>query len=453
MAMSTLSTTIRALLLALLLVPPAAAQAPLTLTGALGRVDAGGYANRIARAGADAASARVGVTNRGILPTVRAEAGWVRSTDPLAAFGFLMRQRQVTPQAFDPAVLNNPLARSDLSSGVVLEAPLFNADAWAGHAAANHAAGAAAASAAWTASGMQLDVVKAYFGAVLAGEQVATLEAGNRAASAHVRQAESAAANGMVTRSDVLLAQVKQGEVETQLVAAQGQRALARLQLALLLGAPGDTLFTLPAAVPGDIVIEPAAPELRADVKAAEAGMAAARSAKSAADAALLPRVNGFARYDWHDPRSPVGGKAMWTVGAMASWSPFSGGAELAQRRSAAADAMAANAGHEAATASAQLEVQSGDISVAVATRALAIATSAVAQATEAHRIVGRKYDGGLAAVTELLDAQAIELATRLGEAKARYDLLTARATLARAQGHDMQTIAAALDSAAGHRE
>ncbi len=455
--MPTLRSPVLCVVAALLGALPLAAQAPLSLHDALRRADARGYQSRIAAAGADAAAARVGAGNRGILPTVRAEAGWVRSTDPLAAFGALMRQRLVTPQAFDPASLNDPLARSDVSTGVVLEAPLLNADAWAGHAAARHAAASAAAHAEWVADGQRLDVIRAYYGAVLAQEQVATLEAANTAARAHVRQAESAAANGIVTRSDALLASVKQGEVETRLVAAQGAGALARLQLALLLGAPGDTVFALPAAVPTDTLTDAptdvAAGAPRADLRSVDAGVAAARSARQAADAALLPRVNGFARYDWHDARSLAGGRAMWTVGVMASWSPFSGGSELAARRGAAAEVRAAEAVSEAARATATLDVQSAGINVTVASQSLAIATGAVAQAAEAHRVVGRKYEGGLAAVTELLDAQATEIGTRLAESKARYDLLIAQATLAHARGDNLNTIAMALDAVASRQE
>jgi outer membrane protein TolC len=143
----------------------------------------------------------------------------------------------------------------------------------------------------------------------------------------------------------------------------------------------------------------------------------------------------------------------MWTVGVMASWSPFSGGAELAQRRVASADARAAQAGNDAARGVAALEVRSGEVGVAVAMRTLAIATNGVAQASEAHRIVGRKYDGGLAAVSELLDAQAAELGARMAEARARHDLLLAEATLARARGQELNIIAAAFDAAAGIRE
>ena len=431
---------------------PSGAQAPLTLSDAFRRADQHGFDNRIATATARSAAARAAGTLRGVLPAVRAEAGWLRSDDPLVGFGFLLRQRGVTAAAFDPAGLNQPPARSDVATGLVVEAPLINADAWQARRAAGFSRDAAQAHTDWVRSGSHLDVLRAYYAAVLARQQVATLELVNAAATGHVRDAEAAAANGLVTRSDALLAAVRQGEVETRLVAARGAAVIARLRLALATGTPSDTMSTLPATLPASM---PAADDTagvmpRGDLRAATASRAAARADQQRADLALLPRINGFGRYDWHDAGSIAGGRAMWTVGVMATWSPFSGGAELADRRRAAADADAAEASAEAAQAAAELEQQVAATSMSVAGRALAIATNSVQQATEAHRIIARKYAGGLAAVSELLDAQSAELGARLAAARARYDLVIARAELARANGSDLTSLAAALDATAG---
>ena len=56
-------------------------------------------------------------------------------------------------------------------------------------------------------------------------------------------------------------------------------------------------------------------------------------------------------------------------------------------------------------------------------------------QSAEAHRIVGRKYDGGLATVVELFDAAAIEWQSRLAFAEARYQAIAAAAGRLRALG------------------
>jgi len=70
-----------------------------------------------------------------------------------------------------------------------------------------------------------------------------------------------------------------------------------------------------------------------------------------------------------------------------------------------------------------------------VAREQLAIRERSLEQAREASRLVARKYDAGLATVTDLFDATATETATRLAHAAARYDLLVAAAERRKAMG------------------
>lgn len=429
-----------------LLAGPLAAQAPLRLADALARADRAAYANRIAAGGTRERAGQALAPYRGILPSVRLESAYLRTTDPLNSFGFLLRQRAVTPAAFNPATLNDPDAIGNLSTGLVLEQPLFNADAWLGRSAAGLASDATASLERWTRAGTATEVVRAYYGAVLAAEQVATLRAATDAARSHVRQAEAMVRQGMATRSDALLASVKAGEVEAQLLDAESGARLARRGLATLLGAPADTHWTLPDSLPRADVVRALVERVRgdageaddrADVAAARLGRRAAEADARRATALYLPRVNGFGRVDWNAPGTPFGGKSAWTFGLMLSWSPFAGGQELAEMRSAGGRRDAARAMAEAAAAQAELEIARTRDRRSVAVERLAIADRAVSQALEAHRIVGRKYDGGLATVTELLDAGAVETATRLGHAAARYALIVAMAEARQAEGLD----------------
>ncbi len=434
-------------------IPSGLAAQRLTLADALARAEATGYGNRAARAQASAERARTLGALQGTLPTLRVEGGWVQTTDPLGAFGILLRQRAVTPAAFDPAGLNAPAARSNWNAGVVAELPLFNADAWAGRQAARAGARAADANADWTAGTTRLQVVEAYYGARLASEMVRALEAADVAASAHVRQASSMLEQGMVTRSDLLLARLRAGEIAAQLIGARAQAGLARRQLALVLGAPTDTAFTLPDSLPSAerirAVAESLVPPLfegRADVQAANAAAEAAGRDAGRATGRLLPRLNAFGRYDWNDPTTPFGGQRSWTVGVMASWTPFSGFAEIGDLRGARARASAARAMADAAEGQAALEVSARESDVTVALARLAIAEQAVDQGSEAHRLVARQYAGGLAGITELLGAQATETQTRLGLAQTRVALITALAARALARGADPAVILAVED-------
>lgn len=451
-----------AALLAMLAVPGAKAQqAPLTLGDALERADAGAYANRIA---AGEARAQVGEGNRalqGILPTLRVESGFQRTTDPIGAFGTKLRQRTISEQDFDPALLNHPDAISNWTGGLVLEQPLFNMDAWLGRRAASHANEARASAAAWTSAATRVDVVRAYYGAVLASEQVATLSAALEAARAHVRQAESMVEQGVVTRSDGLLARVRAGEVEAALIESQGEAGLAKRQLATLLGAPGDTSFSLPAQLPQDERVAALsgiapqdeatgvpAPGERADVRAAEAGHAAARADVKRTQSLWLPRVNGMARYDWNSPDNVYGGDENWSVGVVASWTPFAGASQLAQLQASRGREQVARAQAEAARAQAALDVAQRENAWRVALERMRIAGEAVAQSVEAHRIVARKYEGGLATVVELLGAQAAETEARLRHTHARYEAIVSAAERLRSAGLDPALLAGwALES------
>lgn len=428
------------------------AQGPLTLADALARADRSAYANRMA-AGTRRVQAGEGLAaGRGILPGLRVETGWMRTTDPLGAFGFVLRQRAVTPEAFDPARLNAPPATSGVGSALVLEQPLLNLDAWLGRRAARLANEAAEAAERWTATATRVEVVRAWFGGALASDRVRTLEAAHDAARSHVRQASALLEQGMVTRADLLQAQVKAGDIEADLLEARGEARLAVQRLALVLGTPQDSGLQLPARLPDGAEVTTALARLqaptvpppeRADVEAARLGEAAARGDLRRARATLLPRINGVARYDWYDRGAGFGGRPAWTLGVVASWSPFTGAAELSAVRVAEGRALLAEAGAEAAAARAALESAERQNALAVALARLAIAERSVEQSAEAHRLVGRSYAGGLTTITELLGAAASETVARLSRATALYAALVAAAERQQALGLSLDPLTA----------
>lgn len=409
----------------------------LTLAEALRRADRAAYANRGARAAAEAQQAASRAALRGVLPSLSADASLVHTTDPINAFGFSLKQRGVSMASFNPATLNDPAAIANYSSGVTLQQPLLNSDAWAGVRAARAAAGAADAQATWTRVATSAGVIQAFYGAVLAKELATTMLAAERSAREHVRAAEVAAANGLVTGSDGMLARVRAGEVEAQRIEAESRAALARQQLAVLLGTPGDTAFILPDSLPAGVVADRAhSPDAaRADVEAAARASEAARFNRQRASATMLPRLNGFARYEWNSPTSVARGKPMWTAGAIANWSLFGGGAELADLQGAAARERAAQAQLDGVRAAAELEQREASEAWRVASARAAIADTAAQQSDGALRIVRRKYEGGLAAITELLDAAAANTMAHLMRSDARFKLIAAAAAQIKARG------------------
>lgn len=435
--------------------PVSAARAQrLSLGDALAAAARDAYPNRAARGETAARAGEATASLRGILPTIRAEAGWTRTTDPLAAFGIRLQERIVTGQDFDPARLNRPAAIGTYPAAVVVEQPLVDLDALAGRTAAREARDAADVQRAWTHDAVALDVIRAYYGVLLARARAATLDDAARAARAHTAQARSALRNGVVTRSDVLLADVRSGDVDVQLAAAAADTTLARRRLAVAIGAPLDRAIDVGGRLPDDSLVNAAADSLagadtvtpRADVQAAALAADAAHDDHLRARAALLPRLNAFAQLGWASPIRPLAGAGSWTAGLVLSWTPFNAGM-LGDVQTTSGRAAAARAGADGAAAAAALEREQTASALAVARARLTIAARSVDQSAEAHRIVSRKYDGGLASITELLDAAAAETHTRLALADARVALILAIAERRHALGLDLTPIAT-LDAA-----
>lgn len=431
-----------------------AAANPLTLAAALREAAQRGFANRIATATLESDRARARQPLKGILPSARVESGVIRTTDPIGAFGTTMRQRLVSPAAFDPARLNNPAAITNVQSAVVLEVPLVNADAWTGLRAARAAADAAEASRDWTTVTSSANVVRSYFGAVLANDKVDMLRDAQRAVDAASRQVNAMLQQGLVTKADALQSSVRADDVAAQLLSAQNDAQSARQQLALTIGRTDGATLAVPNALPSDSALHAlaahdtlgrvatSAVSTRADVRAATAGLAAASADRRRANATLLPRVNSFARYDWNTPSALFGGRKNWTLGVMASWSMFGGGSELADIAGAGARARAAEAGVDAARAQSALEVDVARRNIAVALQRLDLADHAAAQSREAHRLVEKRYAGGLATIAELLGAESSATTATLMRSAARYALIDALVSYRLATGADPASLA-----------
>jgi outer membrane protein TolC len=432
------------------------AQAALSLRQALDEADRAAHPTRIAAGNAAAQRAQALTPLRGILPSVRLEGAVVRTTDPIGAFGTALRQRAITAADFDPQRLNHPNAISNHQGSIIVEQPLVALDAWTARRAALRAADASDATEAWTRLATRTDVIRAYYGAVLATERVRTLTSAVTAGQAHLRQAESLVRNGMATRSDALLAAVRTSELEAQLAEATGGASSAHRQLAAVLGRRDGVAISVRTALPPaarirEVVADDTAdagPGSRSDVDAAARALDAARADAARARMTLLPRINSFARYDWYSSARPYAGEKTWTVGVVASWSLFAGAGELADLRATSARAEAARAASDAVVVRARLEADDTRTALAVALVRLGIAERAVAQSAEAHRIVARKYAGGLATIVELLDAQAAETQTALALSQAQFAAIAGAAARRQATGADPAGIAA-LDASA----
>ncbi len=81
------------------------------------------------------------------------------------------------------------------------------------------------------------------------------------------------------------------------------------------------------------------------------------------------------------------------------------------------------------------LEVKESYLKLKADEERIAVTAKALEQARENQRIVSKRYEEGMALVTELLDADILVTSTRLSRAKSYFDALSEKAALAAAVG------------------
>lgn len=438
---------------ALLATAATAGSQTLDLAQALRIADGQGYGNRIAADRALSASGRNLSAWSGFVPSVRLEAGLSSTDAPLGAFADRIGQRRVSMASFDPSSLNDPDRIPNWSSAVVAEIPLVNLDALHGKRAARLQSDAAHGDALLERDRTRAQVVDAWFAVSLARAAVEAWDAGLAAARSYESQALSARRNESATPSDLLRARVEVASIRANLAKARTDVDLAQRKLALLLGG-GPLPGSIPRVDLDDAQLAAFAKTVHAagaslEEKSVELQARAAEANLSRTRAAFLPRLNGIARVDWQGRESPFEEDPSLTVGLMATWNVLDGLASVGSERVARGQWREARTGLEAIQARNALEREAAKARLASDLERLDIEHGALEQAMEAHRIVGRRFDEGLATIAERIEAGAAETRIRLELVSIRAEVVSSLAQLALLEGRDP----AELASLAGAQE
>jgi outer membrane protein TolC len=205
---------------------------------------------RAADAGVGAAEAQLDEARSYRLPRTQLSEFASRSTNPVMVFSDLLTQERFGPANFDPAFLNEPPPTNNWNTKLAVMQPIWTGGKIAGGVAAAEM-GAAAAAADRDSARQQVSekVIEAYSGAVLAESYRRVAGEALETARAHVKLVKDMVETGMVVRSDLLQAEVKELEAKDMLIRAESQAAVARAGLNMAMGRPLGTPATLPETV------------------------------------------------------------------------------------------------------------------------------------------------------------------------------------------------------------
>lgn len=404
--------------------PPAS----LSLTRAAEEALAGNPALKQTAALRALAEARLAEARSGWFPRLETSAAFTRGNNPVYVFGSLLEQERFTADRFQIDRLNDPAPENNLRAQASLQVPLFDQLATASACGqAREGREQAARQEELAAQRLRFEVVRGYFGAVLAEARARVTTEAVASAEADRRRIQSLFDAGMVVRSDLLGVEVQLADFRQRQIQADGDAVVARAALNAVLDRPvGDApLLTGTLAERSFEVEEPdrllaLAVARRPDYLVAGSAVRAAEEAVRGASGQYLPRLAAFATYGGSGDDLGID-STDYLFGARLSYDLLDLG-RGARRDQARAGVALAAAGRAQAASRIRLEVVQAYQHFVSARERLKVAASAAAQAAEALRIVQDRYQTGLTTVTEVLRAQTAVLRARLGELGARYD-------------------------------
>ena len=422
------------------MVPAARAQTPLTLEDAMKRAQGETADARALASAIDETNARIQRVQSGYWPRVDVAETVQRGNQPVFVFSSLLSQRRFTAANFAIPALNYPEPITNTRTAVAFEQSIYNAGLTRlGVEAARLDRDMATA----TRDAARQDLA---FRAAQAFVRVLQLEATVRATDAAVAAAESdrqrARARcevGLVTEADVLAVVVHLADMRQREIAAAGDLAVARLELAQAVGLPLIASVVpvrpvpRPAPADGDPIVQEALtthPQLRQ----ATVRLQLADNGRRTARAALLPTVG--VQGGWEFNGTTLGAQqSSWVIGAEVRMNLFRGFADTARLTEANHAHVRATAEYERVQRHIEVDVRGALARLAAARAREDAGRAALTQARESQRIIRDRYESGLATVTDVLRAAEATLAAESRAATAEMDVILQTVALDRALG------------------
>lgn len=365
-------------------------------------------------------------TNAIFLPSVRLSHTGVLTNDPLASFGFKLKQKIASQADFDPVILNDPGRNKNFSTKIAVEQPLFNLDGLYERRAANAKRKAIDFKTERSIKFNKFEVKKAYYQLELSHEAVSVLNGSKKMASAALRQTQNNLEQGYVQEADLLSAKLRVLAIENQLSDAKNNRKSANEYLAYLLGMDIDVMFETTDSLnknPNLLIglNEDFQLENRSDINAYRKSVVARKSILKSQKMRFIPRLNAFGAYEWNDDELLGASASNYMIGASLSWNVFNGYKNIAKVQKAKAELKISELDFAEYLSRNNLELEAAKRSLKLAFEKIELNRLAKEHADEALRIRSNRYKQGLEKTTDILYSETLAMTKNLDYIKSLY--------------------------------
>ncbi len=356
------------------------------------------------------------------LPQVNFSYSAFTSNQPLSAFGFKLQQAQIQQADFNPALLNKPGATSNVLTQLSVQQPLYNPDLAYMRKAAAKQTEIYAFTTQRTQEAITMQVTNACLQLEFSYEVVKVLEDALKTVRDIYRFTNDRYQQGLLQKSDLLNVEVQVKAAETSLAEAKSQIITVSDQLALLMNSPRGIVYkTVPVAIEDAAGVMDTVPAARADIKAMKTAVAAYDLSIKSTKMSMLPKLNGFANYQFNDKKLFGFGANAYMAGVQVSLDIFKGNQSKNKMATQELEKSKLQQQLQNNLEQGSVEIrktarQLADINYRISQQSLAVASSA-----EALRIVQNRYTQGLVNTTDVLQAQTLHAQQKMLYAQALF--------------------------------
>ncbi len=288
-----------------------------------------------------------------------------------------------------------------------------------------------------------LDFINSYFDLLEAQELHKVAQEEVTLYDAHVKDATARFKTGVITRNEVLQAEVTRADSQQRLLTAENNEALRISRLNSILMRP-LTEEVHPAEIVGtpldSITLQDAwaaAEAQNADLRDLEARTRAKDESISSIRGENLPSIYVSGGYEYSENQYMVQ-QRNWALVAGVNMSLFAGGSTSAKVSMAKYELLSLRMSREKLLDAVRMEVQAAWLEVQSSQKKIQVALAAVGQAQENLRLQRLRYKEGVGTNTEVLDAVTLLTTAETNSWKANFGLRRAEAALLYAMGRDL---------------
>jgi len=300
-------------------------------------------------------------------------------------------------------------------------------------------------------------VKNAYWSLARAREFEKITEENIRQVGEHLKDVQAFLEQGLLTRNEVLRAELELSNAELSRFDARSASELALTSLNSLIGLPLETdveLTTLAESQASRLPVEETALEEtakstamiesalanRPELKSADFRIKASELGVKAAKAGFYPQVYFSGNYYFLRPNPRYmpaldSFKRTWDLGISVSFDVWNWGQAKSQAEQARAQLAQARDARQLLEDQAVLEVTQSRLMLVQARGRMKLAAQAAGQAEENLRVTRERFQQGVALSTDVLDADVALLRARTSRTQAAIDLVLAQARLEKALG------------------